>query len=281
MPRMFVSSRDANHYQARADAHFQGSAGYWKQVYERRSLEALIYQHRQLAALALADALQLAPATPVLEVGCGAGFTAVALAQRGYVVEAIDTVPQMLDQTQILARKAGVGELVNTKCGDMHQLDYADKSFGLVVAIGVLPWLHSPRQALREVTRVLAPGGHFIASADNRWRLTRLLDPFSWARAAAAIAMRRLSLRSVPTWRTHSIRRIDADLESVGFQKLDGMTLGFGPVSVFGFQLLSGAAEIAIHKKLQNFADRGMPVFRSTGAHYLFLARKNAAGTEH
>jgi ubiquinone/menaquinone biosynthesis C-methylase UbiE len=274
-----ANGRRAREQQRRVDAHFQQTAGYWKEIYQSHDLESLIYQHRRLATLAMVEALTLRPGSPVLEVGCGAGFTTVALSQRGYVVEAIDTVPDMLDQTRRLAVQAGVDHLVTTNSDDIHRLGYPDNAFDLVVAIGVLPWLHSPHQAIREMARVLKPGGHLVVSADNRWRLNRLLDPSSWARPFAARLFRRITQRhpvAIPRWRLHSIRKLDRDLAEAGFEKMDAMTLGFGPFSFLGFRFLPAAAEVKVHRKLQNLADRGTLIIRSTGSHYLVLARKAA-----
>jgi hypothetical protein len=81
----------------------------------------------------------------------------------------------------------------------------------------------------------------------------------------------------VPKWRLHSIRRLDAELASAGLEKLDGITLGFGPLSFLGFRILTMTAEVKIHCKLQELADRGTPLIRAAGVHYLVLARKNGA----
>jgi hypothetical protein len=54
------------------------------------------------------DTISLPDAAHVLEVGCGAGHTAVALAQRGYRVHALDATPEMIALTRRAAESAGL-----------------------------------------------------------------------------------------------------------------------------------------------------------------------------
>src|SRR5439155_24113789 len=122
-----------------------------------------------------------------------AGHTAVALAQKGFVVAAIDTVPRMLSLARARAAEQGVSQRLQFAYGDAHALGFGDGTFQLVVALGVVPWLYSPALALREMARVLQPGGLLIVTTDNRLRLTQLLDP----RLTPALAGARRTVRRV------------------------------------------------------------------------------------
>lgn len=55
--------------------------------------------------------------------------------------------------------------------GDAHALPFADQSFGLVLSLATLEHLRHPQVALREVRRVLEPGGAFLGSV-------AFLEPF-------------------------------------------------------------------------------------------------------
>ena len=76
-----------------------------------------------------------------------------------------------------MTHRAGLGSRVFAQVGHIDNLPFADATFELVVLIGVSEWLASLTQPLREIFRVLKPGGHLIISADNNWPLHQILDP--------------------------------------------------------------------------------------------------------
>src|SRR5262249_36499168 len=132
---------------------------------------------RHAAAIEWVVELGLSPASRVLEIGCGAGLLAAELARMGYSVDAVDSVPAMVEQTIRNAFDNGITQRVQAFLADVHALPFPSCRFDLVIAIGVIPWLHDERAALLEMQRVLAAGGHLIVTADNESRLNRILDP--------------------------------------------------------------------------------------------------------
>lgn len=268
--------------QKRIDAYFEASSAYWKEIYELGDLAATIYRERRSVVLALVQKLALSTEWPILEIGCGAGLTSVALARSGYTVEAVDSVEAMIKLTRQHAEEASVGHRVITSLGDVHSLGFPDNSFSLVLKIGVAPWLHSLDKALREVMRVLRPGGYVIATADNWWRVDNWLDPLHFPplrpirRGVRGVLERHTLLKpaSTPPNHHHSIREFDACLAAVGLKRIEGRTVGFGPFSFLGCKLLPDSSGVRVHHWLQKLADRGVPVIRSTGTQYIVLARK-------
>jgi cyclopropane fatty-acyl-phospholipid synthase-like methyltransferase len=78
--------------QAAVDNYFEKRTSYWKTVYEERDPSAIVFQQRQHRTLRWARELRLEQNSEILDVGCGAGLTAVSLAQLGYRVHAVDHV---------------------------------------------------------------------------------------------------------------------------------------------------------------------------------------------
>lgn len=266
------------------NAHFQTTAAYWRQVYEGHGLEATIYQQRRDAVLRMVDQLVLPAGSQALELGCGAGVTSVALAERGYNVEAVDSVAAMIDLTREAAARAGVSPRVSPGLCDVNALAFASAAFDLVLAIGVIPWVQSPEAVLREMVRVVRPGGYLILSSENLWQLHHVLDPMlnpllAGLRPRVGDLLRRMGLRkalTAPRHRACSNRRFDRMLASVGLEKLHGSTVGFGPFSLAFHTVLPESLGVTIHRRLQVLADRNFPVLRSTGSNYIVLARKPA-----
>jgi len=96
----------------------------------------------------------------VLEVGCGAGLLAVDFAARGYDVDCIDTSRAMVELAACSGEIRGTtppgSPSIPAMCTSWPS---ARAPFDLVVALGVVPFLHSPQKALAEMARVTRSGG--------------------------------------------------------------------------------------------------------------------------
>ena len=100
-----------------------------------------------------------------LDVATGAGHTAAIFAPHVAKVVASDLTPEMLEQTERLAKEKGLANM-ETAIADAEHMPFADRSFDLVtcrIAPHHFPHVES---FLAEVFRVLKPGGTF-ALVDN------------------------------------------------------------------------------------------------------------------
>jgi SAM-dependent methyltransferase len=108
----------------------------------------------------------------VLEVGCGAAQCSRWLAAQGARVVGVDLSGRMLAVAARLGRRPeapGGAALVQA---DARTLPFRDASFDLACsAFGALPFVADPDQVMREVARVLRPGGRWVFSVTHpvRW----------------------------------------------------------------------------------------------------------------
>ena len=263
--------------------YFESTAAYWKTVYADDRLLPAIYRDRHNTALGWIQDLDLHSRARILEVGCGAGLITVALARNGYTVDALDPTTAMLQMTRNDAAHQRVLDHVRIHAADVHALPFKAHAFDLVVAIGVIPWLHSERLALQEMQRVLKPGGYLLVTADNNARLNRILDPRSSPLSAPLrLAAKRL-LQLCGLWspnsgfqpKRHYPREFDRIIGDCGFESVKSCTVGFGPFTFLGKTLLMDSIGVRLHRRLQTFASRpGSAPLRWTGSHYLVLATK-------
>lgn len=101
------------------------------------------------------------PDTQVLDLGCGAGHASFIAAGQVAGVTAYDLSSQMLDVVNAAAKEKGLTN-VTTRQGYAESLPFAEGSFDVVISRYSAHHWHDVGQALREVKRVLKPGGIFI-----------------------------------------------------------------------------------------------------------------------
>jgi SAM-dependent methyltransferase len=121
-----------------------------------------------------ADAHLLGPVRGkrVLEVGCGAAQCSRWLVLQGAEVAAFDVSVGQLQMGHELDRRTGTA--VRTVAADAVAIPFADATFDLACsAFGALPFVADAGAALREMGRVLRPGGRLVFSVTHpiRWSL--------------------------------------------------------------------------------------------------------------
>jgi ubiquinone/menaquinone biosynthesis C-methylase UbiE len=203
-------------------------------------------------------------------------------------VQAIDHAQAMIDLTLEHATQTGFEKRISACTGDIHELSYGNQSFNLIVALGVIPWLHDYQKALTEVARVIMPDGYIVISMDNALRATTLLDPRTFPPLARIhwLVKRKLERAGLlSSWNPgsnaipysqHSPKEFNKNLREANLTVMKSTSVGFGPFTFFGHSLFSEGVSIKIHQKLQQYASRGYPFFRSTGSQYIVLATKKS-----
>lgn len=109
----------------------------------------------------LGERLAAFPQAHVLDLGCGAGHASFTAAQQVAHVTAYDLSSQMLDVVAEAAKAKGLNN-IDTRQGYAESLPFDDASFDVAISRYSAHHWHDVGQALREVRRVLKPGGIFI-----------------------------------------------------------------------------------------------------------------------
>lgn len=111
----------------------------------------------------------------ILEVGCGGGLICEQLSHRGAIMVGIDPSPGALATARKHAQEQGLGHSIYYQQGYAESLPYADSSFSAIVCFDVLEHVRDLNATIKEVARVLAPGGVFVFDTINRTLLARAL----------------------------------------------------------------------------------------------------------
>jgi ubiquinone/menaquinone biosynthesis C-methylase UbiE len=112
------------------------------------------------------DMLALRPGERALDVACGTGLVSLRMAEavgrRGEVVGA-DISGEMVEAARRVAAERGVGN-VGFERGDAEELPFPDATFDAAACALGLMYVPDPAWALREMRRVLRPGGRAAAA---------------------------------------------------------------------------------------------------------------------
>jgi ubiquinone/menaquinone biosynthesis C-methylase UbiE/MoaA/NifB/PqqE/SkfB family radical SAM enzyme len=157
----------------------------------------------------------------VLDIGCGPGWLTVQYAKGGAVVNAVDLTPKAVELTR--AHLACHGLSADVAEANAESLPFADGTFDLVVASGVLHHTPDTQTAFREAFRVTRPGGQGRITLYRKgilhrpavFRLTRLVMRLLGVRHPGA------DLGHDSTDVDDFIRRYDGAENPVGIGKTD------------------------------------------------------------
>jgi ubiquinone/menaquinone biosynthesis C-methylase UbiE len=146
-------------------------AEFYHQSPEEDRLEQDTFALEGLRTRELIERYARRPPATVLDVGGGAGVYALWLADAGYTVHLVDPVPRLVAEAE--RRSAPRPRpLASCRVGEARALDFPDRCADMVLLLGPLYHLTEAvdrARALREVRRVLKPGGQLFAAAISRW----------------------------------------------------------------------------------------------------------------
>jgi ubiquinone/menaquinone biosynthesis C-methylase UbiE len=120
--------------------------------------------HPFITRARLREILEPAAGERVLDVGPGTGYYGLEVAQwisPGGRLDIFDIQQEMLDHTMRAAAERGLDNLEPTQ-GDAQDLPYDDASFDAAYLVTVLGEIPDQDAALRELRRVLQPGGRLV-----------------------------------------------------------------------------------------------------------------------
>jgi ubiquinone/menaquinone biosynthesis C-methylase UbiE len=143
----------------------------------------------------LRSVLRPAPGERLLEIGVGTGYYSCELAEwvapQGRL-ELFDLQQEFIDHVMRAAGERGLSNLVPTR-GDATRLPYEDASVDAVILTAVLGEIPDTAAALREIRRVLKPGGRLVVG-----------ELFGDPHFTTQSALRRQSAEAGLAWQEHS-----------------------------------------------------------------------------
>ena len=140
--------------------------------YDALTAEFDLFTERLTSGLAahMVALAAIKPSDRVLDVGTGTGVVALQAAARtgaGGRVDGIDLSAGMLAAARAKAEKLGLADRVSFTAMDAEKLEFADETFDVVVSLYALLHFPDPLAALKEIRRVLKPGGRVVVAGGS------------------------------------------------------------------------------------------------------------------
>ena len=185
-----------------------GASGFWDPRGEFRPLHLL-----NPVRMGFISAHTTLSGRPVLDVGCGGGLLAEALARAGAQVSAIDLAPGMIEVARLHAAEAGLS--IDYQLAPAEELAAARREeFDVVTCMEMLEHVPDPAGMLGSLSQLLRPGGDLFVSTLNR-NLRSFLT---------AIVGGEYLLRLIPRG-THEYERLIRPAELARWARAAGLTL--------------------------------------------------------
>lgn len=132
-----------------ADSYGEDRISPWLRFYQSKSISLL----------------DLTEKSTFLDVGCGTGWAVREVAGRCRSTCGIDISPKMIEKAK---RQATLGEDVEFKVANAEAIPYSDEYFDAVLCTFSFHHYKDPVASLREIKRVLKPGGRFVLTDSAR-----------------------------------------------------------------------------------------------------------------
>jgi SAM-dependent methyltransferase len=148
--------------QLAVDTHSEQSelfAARYRQIEDDPYRDCFVYSRRRLNLWLDKFLPERGDGVKLLDVGCGTGYHLSRYRERGFDLSGIDGSEEMLRQARLLNPE------IDFKTGDVERLPFPDNGFDFVMCVEVLRYLPDIGPCLREIHRVLKPGGIALITA--------------------------------------------------------------------------------------------------------------------
>jgi ubiquinone/menaquinone biosynthesis C-methylase UbiE len=203
-----MSSSEELQKKLAVDVHYEQSALFserYEEIKKNPYQNCFVYSRKRLNGWLDRFLPERGDDKKMLDVGCGTGYHLARYHERGFDISGVDGSEDMLKQAQL------INPDIEFKQSDVDNLPYPDQSFDYVLCIEVLRYLPDIKPCVREIYRVLKPGGVALITAAPLFQ-ANMYYPVN--RIAASVKFNKLtSLKQF----FHTSGELQIDFEKTGF----------------------------------------------------------------
>lgn len=270
--------------------HFTKRSNYWEEIYTKRKAPPnfMIYElsSRMENTLNFIDNLFNGKPLKILDVGCGTGHYIEQLIPKNHIVFGNDLAIGMLHKSK--QKYLNFIDSHFLSLSNIEQLPFRNKSFDVVICIGVIEYLPDTNKALKELYRIVKETGIVIVSAPNLFSLTFLTDLYYIKRLFQYFLYKIRLIK--PNQKTVSsdvsanldfrnkrfkLRKLIKIFNSNGFKVDDIKSVSFGPISFLLKPIFSLQKNIRISSRLEIMSnDKGYSFLKKFANRWVFKLKK-------
>jgi ubiquinone/menaquinone biosynthesis C-methylase UbiE len=170
----------------------QAHVRYTAEEYDRYTADFVKPFDESLTACVLEESAGRPPGAVLLDVGAGTARFLVKLASvpelESLRLIGTDLFPDMVEQARTTIEAANCASRIEMYVSDAHDMEFPDEFADLIVSRSTLHHWHTPAKALREMDRILKPGGVAIIQDIRRDAVPEAIAAFNRMREAANIS---------------------------------------------------------------------------------------------
>lgn len=280
---------NGEHRYEKINAFFNSDYHWWDDVYDPqlpkgffsfemiRRKEILLEQVKELAGKKSSVA--------ILECGCGPGGILGEIHSDGHILVGVDINFKSLSKAR--ENSAAKDSLLQA---NIELLPFKENSFDIAYCVGVLSYLEKDREAIKEISRVLKPGGRVIISVPNFFTFNKIFDPYYYLIGPVRALGNKLlnfflpAANSEKKYKNSMIRRyrygqLDRLYQEFGLLKKETFSVSFGPPTLWRKDLLPLGQAIRMSERLVQLSTHRKFGFLKRLANHWVTSLEKASGT--
>lgn len=209
--------------------HFSISADVWDtKIYKKREKQGVFEYFDKQYRLDYTEKMiphSNSLSGKAIDVGCGAGQFLPILVNKGYKTYGIDFSSEMIELSKQRCRKEDMK--VTLHMDDAVNLSFPNNYFDVYIGMGVIEYMNSDEPMLKEIRRVLKPGGVAIITLRNMlsihvtWNMFYVTTVNPICKNAINKILKKKPFSYTPISRRHDPQEIKRKLKSLDFEFVD------------------------------------------------------------